>query len=134
MTENIRDTIDNGYYGCGIFIDLQKAFDTVSHSVLLRKLYHCGIISVSFQSYFSNRKQYVLVNGHTSEEISITYGVPQGSVLGPHLFLIFINDLPNVSNCLTFYPSADDTNIYLESSDLLTVQKVGNQELFKVRK
>ena len=100
-------------------------------------MYHYGIRGVSlqwFESYLSNRKQYVSVNGHTSDELPITYGVPQGSVLGPLLFLIFINDLPNVSKRLTFYLFADDTNIYFESSDLLTIQKVVNQELRKVRK
>ena len=68
MTENIRNTIDNGNYGCGIFIDLQKAFDTINHSILLRKLYHYGIRGVPlqwFESFLSNRKQYVSVNAHT---------------------------------------------------------------------
>ena len=137
MTENIRNTTDNGNYGCDIFIDLQKAFDTVSHSILLRKLYHYGIRGVPlqwFESYLSNRKQYVSVNGHTSDELLITYGVSQGSVLGPLLFLIFIYDSPNVSKRLTFYLFADYTNIYFESSDLPTIQKVVNQELRKVRK
>ena len=137
MTEKIRNTIDNGNYGCGIFIDLKKAFDTVNHSILLRKLDHYGIRGISLQwseSYLSNRNQYVSVNGHTSEQLSITHGVPQGSVLGPLLFLIFINDLPKVSMFLNFYLFADDTNIYYESSDLLNIQKIVNRELRKVRK
>ena len=78
--------------------------------------------------------QYVSVNGHTSEQLSIMYGVPQGSVLGPLLFLILINDLPKVSEFLNFYLFADDTNIYHESSDLLNIQKIVNRELRKVRK
>ena len=137
MTEKIRNTIDNGNYGCGIFIDLKKAFDTVNHSILLRKLNHYGIRGISlqwFESYLSNRTQYVSVNGHTSEQLSITHGVPQGSVLGPLLFLIFINDLPKVSKFLNFSLFADDTNIYYESSDLLNIQKIVNRELRKVRK
>ena len=87
-----------------------------------------------FESYLSNRKQYVSVNGNTSDELIITHGVPQGSVLGPLLFLMFINDLPDVSKHLTFYLFADDTNIYLESSDLSYIQKIANKELRKVRK
>ena len=85
MTENIRNIIHNGNYGCGIVMDLQKTFDPVSHSILISKLYHYGIRVVPLQwfvSYLSNRKQYVSVNGHTSDELLITYGVPQGSVLG----------------------------------------------------
>ena len=92
MNEDIRNTIDNGNYGCGFFIDLQKALDTVNYPILLRKLYHYGTIGVPlqwFESYLSNRKQYVLVNGHTPDELPIIYGVPQGSVLGPLLFLVF---------------------------------------------
>ena len=136
MTEEIRNTIDNGNYGCGVFIDLKKAFDTVNHSILLKKLEHYGIRGVAldwFCSYLSNRKQYVSVNGHISETLQIRCGVPQGSVLGPLLFLIYINDLPSVSKCLTFYLFADDTNIYFEASDLFTLQKVVNRELRHVK-
>ena len=137
MTETIRKTIDNGNFGCGIFIDLKKAFDTVNHSILLKKLDHYGVRGVPlqwFDSYLSDRKQYVSVNGSTSDELTITHGVPQGSVLGPLLFLLFINDLPSVSEVLTFYLFADDTNIYFESDDLVHMQKVVNRELRKVRK
>ena len=93
MTEKIRNSIDNGNYGCGIFIDHKKAFDIVNHSILLRKLDHYGIRGTShewFVSYLYNRKQYVSVNGHVSDELVITHGVPQGSVLGSLLFLLFI--------------------------------------------
>ena len=75
------------------------------------------------------------MNGHTSDHLKITYGVPQGSVLGPLSFLIYINDLPNVSKLLnTFYLFADDTNIYFKSNDITHLQKIMNRELRKVKK
>ena len=137
MTESIRNTIDNGKFGCGVFIDLKKAFDTVNHSILITKMEHYGIRGIAldwFTSYLSNRMQYVSINGHISEYRHISCGVPQGSVLGPLLFLLYINDLPNVSKHLSFYLFADDTNIYFEANDLLTLQKVMNRELRHVKK
>ena len=137
LTEAVRSTLDNKRLGCGIFIDLQKAFDTVNHRILLSKLEHYGIRGCAlewFRSYLSDRKQYVSVNGSNSNLLSITCGVPQGSVLGPLLFLIYINDLPNVSKKLTFYLSADDTNIYYESKDLFNLIKIVNKELRLVKK
>ena len=82
----------------------------------------------------SNRGQYVSVNGNTSKTLEVTCGVPQGSVLGPLLFLIYINRLPKVSNKTYFFLFADDTNIYYESSDILEIQKTVNKESKKVRK
>ena len=137
MTETIKETIDKSMFGCGVFIDLQKAFDTVNHSILLKKLEHYGIRGVGldwFSSYLSNRKQYVSVNGATSDYLDITCGVPQGSVLGPLLFLIYINDLPSISKVLSFYLFADDTNIYFSCHDLFSLQKIMNRELKKVKK
>ena len=121
ITEIINESIDKGKYGCGIFIDLRKAFDTVNHGILLKKLEHCGIRGNMldwFQSYLSDHKQYVDINGKSSELLDITCVVSQGSVLGPLLFLIYINDLPNISKILNFYLYDDDTNIYYESSSL----------------
>ena len=117
ITEKIKETIDNKKYGCGIFMDLCKAFDTVNHDILLKKLEHYGIRGNAlewFRSYLTNRKQYVSLNGECSESKHITCGVPQGSCLGPLLFLIYINDLSNISEVLHFYLFADDTNIYYE--------------------
>ena len=137
LTEAIRNTLDNKRLGCGIFIDLQKAFDTVNHRILLSKMEHYGIRGCAlewFKSYLSNRKQYVFVNGSNSNLLPINCGVPQGSALGPLLFLTYINDLPNASKKLTFYLFADDTNIYYESKDLSDLIRIVNKELRLVKK
>ena len=132
MTETIRKSLDNKKYGCGVFIDLQKAFDTVNHNILLSKLEHYGIRGnalCSFWSYLTDRTQFVSISGKNSCPLGITCGVPQGSVLGPLLFLLYINDLPNVSKHLKFYFFADDTNLYYDSETLDDVIKKVNKGL-----
>ena len=112
-------------------------FETVNHDILLQKLEHYGVRGNAltwFHSYLTGRAQYVTVNGHVSGSLPISCGVPQGSVFGPLLFLIYVNDLPCVSKVIRFYLFADDTSIYYDSDDLINLQKVVNRELRKVRK
>ena len=114
ITEIIRKALDDGNIGCGVFVDLQKAFDTVDHQILLAKLSHYGIRKVSndwFKSYPSNRSQYVSISGYDSGLAAINCGVPQGSVLGPLLFLLYINNLNQAIKFCKVHHFADDTNL-----------------------
>ena len=97
-TENWSLNIDNDLINGVIFIDLKKAFDKIDHNIIIRKFSNYGVDQKAlkwFQSYVSDRSQKCSVNGHLSTASSITYGVPQGSIIGPLLFLVYINDLPN---------------------------------------
>jgi retron-type reverse transcriptase len=104
-----------------VFIDLQKCFDTIDHSILLNKLNMYGFNGVTFtwfKNYLNCRKQCVKINGYTSTYLSILMGIPQGSILGPVLFLLFINDLPNCITKCECNLFADDTILYTQSSSL----------------
>ena len=103
LLDKIVKALENGEYVIGIFLDFSKAFDTVDHNILLKKLEYYGIRGVCldwFKSYLTVRKQYVTYNGIPSSTKLIQCGVPQGSILGPLLFLLYINDLPNVCKSL----------------------------------
>ena len=121
LVENLVDALDNGNCAVGIFLDFQKAFNTVDHGILLDKLYCYGIRGIAhdwFVSYLSNRQQSEIYNGYESEPKVMRCGVPQGSILGPMLFLLYINDLTNVSSFFMPILFADDTNLFCTGTDL----------------
>ena len=114
-----------------VFLDLSKAFDTISHNILLKNSEHYGVRGICnnwFSSYLSNRKQYTQVNDHRSSLKEITCGVPQGSILGPILFLTYINDISN-SRELNLLSFADDTTIYCSETTLDENRKKTHQNL-----
>ena len=123
MVEKINNALDSGNILIGVFLDFKKAFDTVNHKILLDKLFRYGIRGKTlnwFKSYLTNRKQFVNFQGTESLTEYVIWGVPQGSILGPLLFIIYINDLPNVTNKLVPILFADDTTLLIEGSNQYT--------------
>ena len=132
LVNKLAASVDAGEITVGLFIDLAKAFDTVDHSILLSKLQHYGIRGTAlewFRSYSSDRRQCVTIDGHESGFASIKCGVPQGSILGPVLFLLYINDLGYVSKILQCVMFADDTNMFLTGKSVDIIEKQFNSEL-----
>ena len=114
---------------------MSKAFDTLDHSILLTKLSHYGIRGQALlwlKDYLTNRRQYVIFNGCESDPLLIKCGVPQGSILGPLLFLLYVNDIINTSSLLSFVLFADDTNIFYSHKDLKILNDTLNIEISKV--
>ena len=135
LTDKIYNSLNQKPSGktLTIFIDLKKAFDTVNHQILLDKMENYGVrdsANLWFKNYLNDREQFVFINGIESEKEKISCGVPQGSVLGPLLFLLFINDLPNATNFLTLL-FADDTTFQVSGTDLNELFNIANVELEK---
>ena len=132
LIEEISTCLDQGDYAVSIFLDLSKAFDTVNHSIVLSKLLSYGIQKPHidwFKSYLNKRKQRVFVNGNISDIMSITSGVPQGSILGPLLFLIYINDFTQSSDFFSMRLFADDTSLTASAKNIDELLFEINKEL-----
>ena len=135
MSDDWYNGLDLGKLVGLVFIDLKKAFDTVDHDILCKKLELYGVQQRElswFRSYLSNRKQFCRVNGVDSDVGEIEVGVPQGSCLGPLLFLIYINDLPQTvqGSSVTMY--ADDTSLCHQSHDLTQLNEAINSDLTRL--
>ena len=121
----MKVAIDNGQVTCGLFLDFSKAFDTVNDQILLSKLSKCGIRGIPLAwltQYLNNRQQYVKIDNVESYKLQMSCGVLQGSTLGPILILLYINDMPNCSEKLSFRIFADDTVFFYPSHNIHYVQ------------
>ena len=119
--DKVSKSIDERKFTIGIFIDLKKAFDTIDHKILLSKLNHYGVRGIAlkwFENYLSERQQYVCLNDINSPYRPISCGLPQGSILSPLLFIIYVNDIVNCSKIIHFILFADDTNLFFSGNDI----------------
>ena len=135
LTKEIYNSFNNKEFTIGVFVDLRKAFDTVNHDILVKKLEYIGLANTNlkwFKDYLDNRKQSVSFgNNRKSSLQNINCGVPQGSIIGPLLFLIYVNDLCNVSQSIQPIMFADDTNLFFSAKDIKSLFRFTNEELKK---
>jgi retron-type reverse transcriptase len=135
ITENIYNWLDDGYCVAGIFLDLQKAFDTVDRQILIEKLQYYGLrgkISNWLNSYLSDRKQFTCIGNCKSSIKNIDMGVPQGSILGPLLFNLYVNDIGNSVSDPKPRLFADDTNVFLYDRHIVNLKLKCNDVMSKI--
>ena len=134
ICEQLSESCDKKQLNCAVFIDLRKAFDTVNHDILIRKLQFYGVRGIPLtliNSFLTGRKQYTLVKGCKSKTRGVTCGVPQGSILGPFLFLVYVNDLHLATN-LKVNLFADDAYISGNNVSEASLESEMNDELEKI--
>ena len=137
LVNKVSKSLDEGKIVGGVYLDIRKAFDSISHQILLDKLHKIGIrgnIHCLLKSYLMSRSQYVICNGAKSEVKFVETGVPQGSILGPLLFILFMNDFSRSSTLLFSILFADDTSVFLEGTEYSKLIKTLNNELENVTK
>ena len=135
LVDKITESWDTGNIVIGVFLNLKKAFDTVSHDILLKKMYAYGIRGNAFKllkSYLTGRTQYVIYDGVQSTTLPIKCGVPQGSILGLLLYICSMNDIGNISDFLYTILYADDTSVLLNGNNYSNLIKLLNSELEKL--
>ena len=135
LFDEITNATDNKKHAIGVFIDLKKALDTVDHGILIKKWKLCGVRGVAsdwIKSYLSNKKQFVNIDGRSSDVLDVICRVPQGSILGPTLFILYINDICNVANLAKCILFADDTNVFCAGDNQLELECMLNRELAKL--
>ena len=130
----VRLALAKNYFTLGVFMDLPKVFDTVDCMILIEKLDYYSVNGnlLQFKSYLNNRRQFITYDYSNTSFANISRGIPQGSILGPLLFLLYINDLPNTSPVLDPIIYADDTNLFYSNNDTETFFFTINMELEKI--